>query len=172
MFNLYGPSETTVWATAAPVVPGEPVTIGRPVGGFSVAVLDERLHPVPAGAVGELYLAGDALALGYLNRPGLSASAFVADPLGAPGSRMYSTGDLVRWMPDAHTGTHRLEFVGRADFQVKINGQRVELGEIDAVLTTQPGVDTAVTQGVGGDATGIRLVSYVVPEADRPGALD
>nr|WP_237421983.1 non-ribosomal peptide synthetase [Gordonia sp. SID5947] len=172
MFNLYGPSEATVWATSAVLMPGEAIAIGRPVGGFAVAVLDERLHPVPVGAVGELYLAGEALALGYLNRPGLSASTFVADPYGAPGSRLYRTGDLVRWTEHEHTGTHQLEFAGRADFQVKINGQRVELGEIDAVLAAQPGVDLAVTLGVSADGIGTRLVSYVVPDADSPVDLD
>ncbi|MFT4127439.1 MAG: amino acid adenylation domain-containing protein, partial [Gordonia sp. (in: high G+C Gram-positive bacteria)] len=161
MTNLYGPSETTVWATAAILRPGEPVGIGGPICGFSVVVLDERLRPVPVGAVGELYLAGDGLARGYLRRPGLSAGSFVANPFGPSGSRLYRTGDLVRWLPG-----RRLGFAGRADFQVKINGQRVELGEIDALLRAQPGVGAAVTLGVTAPDGSTRLVGYVVGEPD------
>ncbi|MGW0037985.1 amino acid adenylation domain-containing protein [Gordonia sp. NPDC003376] len=161
MFNFYGPSEATVWATTGRSVPGEPVVIGRPVRGFSGYVLDARLHPVPQGVVGELYLGtADSLARGYLGRPGLTASSFVADPFTpAPGGRMYATGDLVRI-----TTSGNIEFAGRADHQVKINGQRVELGEIEAVLAGQAGVESAVVLGVADDAGRTRLVAYLVPD--------
>ena len=158
MFNGYGPTETTVWATCTdPLVAGAPVSIGRPVRGFGVAVLDSRLHPVPVGVVGELYLAGPALARGYLSRAALSAERFVASSLGDPGDRMYRTGDMVRW-----SASGELQFVGRRDFQVKVRGLRIELGEIDAALCAHPGVEFAVTVGheVAGQTV---LVSYIRP---------
>ncbi|MFW0788916.1 amino acid adenylation domain-containing protein [Gordonia sp. CPCC 205333] len=162
IFNFYGPSETTVWATRSRMTAGKPVTIGRTIGGFTAYVLNQRLHPVPAGVVGELYLAAPGLARGYLGRPGLTASRFVADPFGAPGQRMYATGDMVRL-----TGSGDLEFAGRADHQVKINGQRVELGEIEAVLADQPGVAQAVAIGVTDEESGrTRLVAYLVGSGD------
>lgn len=129
VWNLYGPTETTIWSLLAPVVEGEPVTIGRPLWNTGVHVLDERLTPVAQGGTGELYLSGDGLARGYRGRGALTAERFVACPFGAPGSRMYRTGDLVRQRAD---GT--LDFVGRVDEQVKIRGYRVELGEIEAAL--------------------------------------
>ncbi|NEW36905.1 AMP-binding protein, partial [Nocardia cyriacigeorgica] len=135
MLNLYGPAEFTIWATSSAALrPDRPVTIGGPIGGAAVLVLDDRLRPVPAGVAGELYLSGSALARGYHRRPDLTAARFVADPFGAPGSRLYRTGDLARWVRDT-AGTLELEYVGRTDFQIKVRGQRVELGEIDAVLT-------------------------------------
>ena len=161
MFNFYGPSEATVWATTGRSEPGAPVTVGRPVRGFAAYVLDGRLHPVPQGVVGELYLStGDSLARGYLGRPGLTAASFVADPFARePGRRMYATGDLVRI-----TATGEIEFAGRADHQVKINGQRVELGEIESVLGDQPGVGSVVVTGVDDDHGRTRLVAYLVPD--------
>ncbi|MGC4933554.1 amino acid adenylation domain-containing protein [Gordonia sp. DT30] len=160
--NLYGPSETTVWATAAVVRRGLPVTIGHPIRGFAAYVLDSRLHPVPPGVTGALYLsADDSLARGYLGRAGLTAKAFVADPFGsAPGARMYATGDVVRV-----TGDGELEYVGRIDTQVKLRGLRIELGEIEAALTAHPDVDAAVVIGVGG-AAATALAGYVVAPAD------
>ncbi|MGV9740459.1 amino acid adenylation domain-containing protein [Nocardia farcinica] len=163
MLNLYGPTETTIWATAsAPLTPDAPVTIGGPVAGARAVVLDARLRPVPAGVAGELYLAGPGLARGYHGRADLNATRFVADPYGGAGERMYRTGDLVRWTRDGE-----LEYLGRTDFQVKVRGQRIELGEIDAVLTRAAGVDFAVTLGVAGPGGGTALAAYVVPE---PGA--
>lgn len=161
MYNFYGPSEATVWATTGRSEPGAPVTIGRAVRGFTAHVLDGRLHPVPQGVVGELYLStGDSLARGYLGRPGLTASSFVADPFARePGRRMYATGDLVRI-----TATGEIEFAGRADHQVKINGQRVELGEIESVLGDQPGVGSVVVTGVDDDHGRTRLVAYLVAD--------
>ncbi|MFZ2175125.1 MAG: amino acid adenylation domain-containing protein, partial [Rhodococcus sp. (in: high G+C Gram-positive bacteria)] len=159
MFNAYGPTETTIMSNISDaLVPGEPITLGAPTRGVSEVVLDSRLRPVPVGVVGELYVSGRALASGYHRRPGLTAARFVAAPWGAPGERMYRTGDVVRWRRD---GT--LEYVGRSDFQVKIRGFRIEPGEIDAVLTDHPDVGFAVTIGRAGPAGEPLLVSYVRP---------
>ncbi|WP_225732062.1 MULTISPECIES: non-ribosomal peptide synthetase [unclassified Nocardia] len=164
MRNLYGPSEFTIWATgSAPLTAGESITIGGPIHGATALVLDDWLRPVPAGAVGELYLAGPALARGYLGRFGLTAGRFVADPFGGPGERMYRTGDLVRRPSDGGA----LEYLGRSDFQVKIRGLRVELGEIDSALTGLADIDFAVTVGHAVETSGTTLVSYVLP---APGA--
>ncbi|MDH3024096.1 amino acid adenylation domain-containing protein [Gordonia alkanivorans] len=163
MYNFYGPSEATVWATTGLSEVGRPVTIGRPVRGFAAYVLDARLHPVPQGVVGELYLSSAvSLARGYLGRSDLTATSFVADPFAAePGRRMYATGDLVRITADGE-----IEFAGRADHQVKINGQRVELGEIESVLGDQPGVGSVVVLGVDDEHGRTRLVAYLVGESD------
>ncbi|WP_378732882.1 amino acid adenylation domain-containing protein [Nocardia brasiliensis] len=162
MVNLYGPTEFTIWATgSAPLGVGAPVTIGTPVRGAAVLVLDDRLRPVPVGVAGELYLAGPALARGYHARPGLTAGRFTADPFGAAGQRMYRTGDLVRWTRSASSRLE-LEYLGRTDFQVKVRGQRIELGEIDAVLGRIDGIDFAVTLGVPGPTGATALAAYLV----------
>ncbi|MEV0333442.1 amino acid adenylation domain-containing protein [Nocardia sp. NPDC050717] len=162
MLNLYGPTEFSIWATGpAELVAGEPVTIGGPIRGAAVVVLDGWLRPVPVGIQGELYLAGPALARGYFNRFEMTASRFVANPFGAAGERMYRTGDMVRWVED--DGEPALEYLGRSDFQVKIRGLRIELGEIDAVLTRDDEIDYAVTIGRAGPAGATVLVSYVLP---------
>ncbi|MDQ7803082.1 non-ribosomal peptide synthase/polyketide synthase [Amycolatopsis sp. A133] len=158
--DVYGPTETTTFATRFPMPPGEPVPavlpIGRPLDDTAAYVLDHGLRPVPPGTVGELYLAGTGLARGYFGQPALTAERFLADPFGAPGARMYRTGDLVRW-----TSARVLEFVGRADDQVKIRGFRVELGEIETALTAHPDVAEAVV--VAAESAGSkRLVAYVV----------
>ncbi|MCZ4560639.1 non-ribosomal peptide synthase/polyketide synthase [Rhodococcus sp. IEGM 1401] len=157
-FNGYGPTETTIISSFAELTPGEPITIGRPIHGMSVLILDSRLEPVPTGVAGDLYLSGGALARGYLGRPGLSSERFVANPYGIDGARMYRTGDVVRWTDDL-----QLQFVGRTDFQVKVRGFRIELGEIDSALTAVPEVDFAVTVGHELPSGVTTLVSYVLP---------
>ncbi|HEX4722802.1 MAG TPA: amino acid adenylation domain-containing protein [Pseudonocardiaceae bacterium] len=156
LLNAYGPTETVITATVHDVT-GADITIGRPVA-RDAYVLDDWLAPVPDGVAGELYLAGDLLARGYLAQPGLTAERFVACPFGAPGGRMYRTGDIVRWTADGE-----LSFVGRADSQLKIRGFRIEPAHIEAALTRHPDIAEAVV--VGRDQ---RLIAYVVPVADRP----
>ncbi|MBT2414372.1 amino acid adenylation domain-containing protein [Streptomyces sp. ISL-12] len=159
LLNAYGPTETTVCATMSePLDPDGPATIGTGVDGVGLRVLDPSLRPVPTGVPGELYVSGPALARGYLGRPALTASRFVADPYGTAGTRMYRTGDLVR-----HDGDGRLHFLGRSDDQVKVRGFRVEPGHVEAELAALPGVAQAAAV-VRDD----RLLAYVVPE---PGAV-
>ncbi|MGW0250600.1 amino acid adenylation domain-containing protein [Nocardia goodfellowii] len=162
LFNGYGPTETTVVITVAgPLNPGEPVTIGIPVRGARALVLDERMRPVPVGVPGDLYLGGFGLARGYLDRPGLTASRFAADPHGPSGSRMYRTGDVVRW-----NKLGELVYLGRSDHQVKVRGFRIELGEITHALAGHPSVryaHTEVRRLAGMD----RIVSFVQPADAR-----
>jgi len=172
LHNLYGPTEAAVDVTYAPAAGanaegGGGVPIGRPVWNTQLRILDHQLRPVPVGLAGELYLCGVQLAHGYLNRPGLTAERFVADPFAA-GRRMYRTGDVARWLPAGE-----VEYLGRADHQIKIRGQRVELGEIEARMEGLPGVTRAVAHAValGGAIAGAdarQIVGYVVPE---PGAV-
>ncbi|MRH93654.1 AMP-binding protein, partial [Nocardia sp. SYP-A9097] len=135
---------------------GDLVTIGGPIRGVSEWVLDQRLEPVPVGVAGELYIAGSLLARGYHHRAGLTAGRFVACPW-MPGERMYRTGDVVRWTADG-----AVQHLGRSDFQVKIRGLRIELGEIDATLAAHESVGFATTIGHRSDSGGESLVSYVV----------
>ncbi|MEE2035313.1 amino acid adenylation domain-containing protein, partial [Rhodococcus chondri] len=169
MLNGYGPTEATIMTNAAPLAAGERVTIGGPVRGTTQVVLDSRLRPVPVGAAGELYVSGPGTARGYRNRGALTASRFVADPFGTPGTRLYRTGDVVRWRRDTN-GALVLDYVGRADFQVKIRGIRVELGEIDDALTRHPRVAAAVTVGRTAPSGDTVPVSYIVPAG--PGEPD
>jgi amino acid adenylation domain-containing protein/non-ribosomal peptide synthase protein (TIGR01720 family) len=160
VYNLYGPSEDTTYSTFAlcPRGAAQHPPIGSPIWNTRAYVLNCYLEPVPVGAVGELYLAGAGLARGYLNRPGLTAEKFIADPFGNPGTRMYRTGDLARWRTD---GT--LEFLGRADQQVKVRGFRIELGEIEAALKAHPAVAQAVVVAREDGGAGKELVGYLLP---------
>ncbi|GGP43843.1 amino acid adenylation domain-containing protein [Streptomyces calvus] len=166
--NGYGPTENTTFTacwTTGTAPDGETVPIGRPVPGTHVAVLDSRLRAVPPGVAGELYAAGEGLARGYAGRPGASAERFLPDAVtGAPGGRMYRTGDLARWRPD---GT--LEFLGRADQQLKVQGFRVEPGFVEAELTRLDGVRDAVVIGQPDDTGGKRLLAYVVLDGQASG---
>ncbi|WP_280482871.1 non-ribosomal peptide synthetase, partial [Nocardia cyriacigeorgica] len=168
LHNLYGPTEFTVHATAAPVaaeVDGA-VPIGLPVWNAQAYILDARLHPVVPGAAGELYLAGDQLARGYVGRADLTADRFVANPFGT-GTRMYRTGDLVTRGADG-----AITYLGRTDFQVKLRGLRIELGEIENALTAHESVAQSVAVVRSDARTGDLLVAYVVPAGGASVDLD
>lgn len=158
-FNLYGPTECTVDATFCPIQVGEEPSIGRPLSGTRVLLLDEDLCPVPVGTSGEIFIGGPSLARGYLRRPELTAEKFVPDPFCSEnGGRLYRTGDRAKWLPD---GT--LKIIGRVDRQVKIRGFRVELEEVEAVLREHPGVSDAAVVFQEGSNGVKQLFGYVVP---------
>ncbi|MGF0253978.1 non-ribosomal peptide synthase/polyketide synthase, partial [Rhodococcus erythropolis] len=160
-FNAYGPTESTVASNISDTLTAfDRMNIGGPIRGMAARILDGRLQPVPVGVAGELYVSGVQVARGYLGQPALTAGRFVADPFGAPGERLYRTGDVVRWIDGG-----AVEYVGRSDFQVKIRGFRIELGEIEAALTRCAGVAQAVALVRSDDHFGDRLVAYVVPQA-------
>ncbi len=166
LFNEYGPTEASVVTTIHQVDPAEDrPSIGRPIDGVVVRLLDEALRPVPVGAVGEIHLGGAAVAQGYLGRPDETEAAFVNDPA-HPGGRLYRSRDLGRWRAD---GT--LDYLGRVDDQVKIRGHRVEPGETEYVLADLPGVIDAVVVANTDPAGDTCLIGYVVLEDDDPAVL-
>ena len=164
LYNLYGPTETSIEVTAWECVPESPrriVPIGRPIANAEAYVLDRNLRPVPVGVPGELYLGGACVTRGYLKRPELTEGAYVPHPFSdEPGARLYKTGDLVRWLGDGN-----LEYLGRIDHQVKLRGFRVELGEIEAVLAEHPSVRETVVLVREDEPGDKRLVAYIVPTA-------
>jgi amino acid adenylation domain-containing protein len=167
LYNMYGPTETTIWSSAAIVTPGRAITIGRPIANTTIHILDHTLAPVPIGVTGELVVGGSGVARGYFARPELDAERFVHDPV--TGERRYRTGDLAAWRQD---GT--VAWLGRMDTQVKIRGYRVELGEVESVIAEHPSVRECVAV-IRKDAAGdVRLIAYVVarPTGDRPAADD
>ncbi|HEX4966052.1 MAG TPA: amino acid adenylation domain-containing protein [Thermoanaerobaculia bacterium] len=166
LFNLYGPSEDTTYSTFSLVPRDEarPPSIGRPLAGSRVHLLDLGGAPVPLGVSGELCLGGAGLARGYLGRPGLTAERFVPDPFSEPGGRLYRTGDLARWRPDG-----QIELLGRIDHQVKVRGFRVELGEIEALLAAHPAVGAAAVMARDEEGD-VRLAAYVAPAEGGAGA--
>jgi amino acid adenylation domain-containing protein len=165
ILNLYGPSEYTTYATYAPVIMGDSTrpVVGRPVSNTQVYLLDRQQQPVPVGIQGEVYIGGDGLARGYLERPELTAEKFVPDPfIDVPGNRLYRTGDLARYLPKGD-----IDFLGRIDHQVKIRGFRIELGEIESALMRHPAVQQAVVivhEEGDGDR---RLVTYITIDRQR-----
>lgn len=160
LYNLYGPTETTVWATAAQIKKGNlPITIGKPIGNVQIYILDRYLQPTPVGVIGELHISGDGLAQAYLNSPNLTNEKFIRHIFHSESEKkLYKTGDLVRYLPG-----YEIEFLGRIDDQVKVQGQRMELGEITSILIQHPmvndGIVVAKTEPFGVK----RLVSYFVP---------
>jgi amino acid adenylation domain-containing protein len=168
--TLYGATETTLFTLTglirAPYAGDSAVPVGRPMAGVRAYVLDAKLAPVPDGAEGELYIGGDRLARGYVNRPDLTAQSFIDDPF-TDGARMYRTGDLVRRRPDG-----LIDFLGRATDLVKIRGFRVELGEVEAVLARHPGVRQGAVVARAAVTGEQQLVAYVVPEPDMADRTD
>ena len=165
LINGYGPTEGTTFTCCYTIPPshpaGEAIPIGSPISNTRVHILDERMRPLPPGATGEICIAGDGVARGYLNQPDLTAEKFVADPFSAePGARMYRSGDLGRWRSDGN-----IEFLGRADGQVKLRGFRIEPAEIEEALKTHPAVAQAAVIATGRAGAEKQLIAFVVPAA-------
>lgn len=171
VYNLYGPSEDTTYSTGILLdkESEQQPSIGRPISNTQVYILDKQMQPVPVGATAYLYIGGEGLARGYFNESPLTAERFIPDPFAVePGRRLYYTGDLARYLPDGN-----LEFLGRADHQVKVHGFRIELGEIEAVLKQHPSISNAVVLALETGANEKRLVAYVVTEeAQQPAIYD
>src|SRR4051812_28183451 len=161
ILNTYGPTETTVTCTMAELAPGRPVTIGRPLPSYRITLLDDDRQPVPEGEIGEICVGGPGVARGYVNRPDQTADRFIDDPRLGSGQRIYRTGDLGRFLPDGE-----LEYLGRADSEVKVRGHRVDLQEIESVLLEHPAVTGAVVTLLASKETGGELAGYVVLTED------
>jgi len=169
LWNLYGPTESTIWSTVHNVQSGNGVVpIGRPIANTQIYILDSLLQPVPVGVHGELYIGGDGLAQGYLNRPELTAEKFILSPFGdQPRARLYQTGDRARYRADGN-----IEFLGRVDNQIKIRGRRIELGEIETILNQHPAVKESVIVARERDSLGEKeLVGYIVSSQDSAASL-
>jgi non-ribosomal peptide synthetase-like protein len=163
ILNTYGPTEATVTCIWAELEPGKPVTIGKPLPTYTADLLDEDLRPVPHGEIGEICVGGPGVARGYVNRPELTAERFVPDPTGPDGARIYRTGDLGRYLDNGE-----IEYLGRADAEVKVRGHRVDLQEIESVLLEDARVSAAVVKLVPTPGTGGELAGYVALK--RPGS--
>jgi amino acid adenylation domain-containing protein len=160
LWNMYGPTETTIWSTVNKINDKVgPVLIGFPIANTQIYILDKHLQPVAVGITSELHIGGDGLARGYLNRPELTAERFIANPFNndMPGSRLYKTGDLAKYLPDGN-----IEILGRLDFQVKVRGFRIELGDIKSALEQHPAVKDAIVLASEDDPGGKRLIAYIV----------
>ncbi|NMO20133.1 LLM class flavin-dependent oxidoreductase [Pyxidicoccus fallax] len=166
LLNMYGPTETTIWSSTHAVrqETGPVASIGTPFSRTQFYVVDAKLRPMPVGVPGELYIGGEGVVRGYLSRPALTAERFVPDPFSrVPGARLYRTGDRARWRDD---GT--VEFLGRVDYQLKVRGFRIEAGEIEAALASQPAVREAVVVAREDEPGDVRLVAYVVARDGQP----
>jgi amino acid adenylation domain-containing protein len=164
LWNHYGPTETSICATSERIEVGTSrITLGRPLANVRIYILDESLQPLPHGSIGEIYIGGAGVGLGYLNRPELTARCFLPDPFDRrPGATMYKTGDFGTLLEDG-----RIEFLGRADEQVKIRGFRVELGEVEAALHDCPGVKAAVVRTIEFSPDDKRLIAFLVSEQEQ-----
>jgi amino acid adenylation domain-containing protein len=165
LWNMYGPTETTIWSTCSKVERGTPISIGKPIANTKVHILDADLQPAPIGVVGEIFIAGDGVTQGYLDRPELTSERFVADAAQLdPQARMYRTGDLGRWR-----STGVIDCLGRTDFQVKVRGYRIELGEIEAALARNPAIAAAAVTTREDRPGDVRLIAYIVGRETLPG---
>ncbi|MEH2014121.1 non-ribosomal peptide synthetase [Nostoc sp.] len=164
LWNLYGPTETTIWSTGYKVTTGnKAISIGCPLANTQLYILDSHLQPVPIGISGELYIGGEGLARGYLNRPDLTAEKFISNPFSPNSkSRLYKTGDLARYLPDGH-----IEYLGRIDYQIKLRGFRIELGEIETALLQHPEVKEGVVIVREDTSNENHLVGYIVAETGQ-----
>ena len=169
LWNLYGPTETTIWSSVYRVEHGiGTIPIGKPIANTRMYVLDDLMQPVPIGVVGDLYIGGEGVARGYLNRVDLTAEQFIQDPFsGEDQAHLYRTGDLARYLPNGY-----IEFLGRSDNQVKVRGFRIELGEVEEALREHPGVRASVVIAMKDPSAENQLVAYLVPEQNKSGAGD
>jgi acyl-CoA synthetase (AMP-forming)/AMP-acid ligase II len=169
LWNMYGPTETTIWSSVCQIQPGNaPITIGQAIGNTQLYILDRHLQVLPIGVIGELHIGGQGLARGYWDRPDLTKERFIPDRFrSAPSARLYKTGDSARYLPD-----HSIEILGRSDDQVKINGNRIELGEIRTVLMQYPTILDAIVLTRTETSGNKQLLAYFVPQKDTVVVVD